>query len=134
MALCIQLLCVYIYVVDVSFCIFSMNKLYNLPRGFGACPQIEMLDCTYNNLSEHGLPSNFFCLGLVPFTYLSTVTCPFCYRYISLSALLLYCVIFCLCYKHGLFMSDKNLVFMSNKHFYYKCLNAMLFVICNFFC
>ena len=39
-----------------------MNRLNNLPRGFGAFPVIEVLDLTYNNLNERGLPGNFFCL------------------------------------------------------------------------
>lgn len=40
-----------------------MNKLNALPRGFGAFPALEVLDLTYNNLSEKSLPGNFFCLG-----------------------------------------------------------------------
>ena len=43
------------------FC--SMNRLYSLPRGFGAFPQLELLDLTYNNLSEKSLPANFFVMG-----------------------------------------------------------------------
>lgn len=31
-----------------------------LPRGFGSFPQLEILDLTYNNLSERSLPGNFF--------------------------------------------------------------------------
>jgi len=41
-----------------------MNKLNALPRGFGAFPALEVLDLTYNNLSENSLPGNFFCLGM----------------------------------------------------------------------
>lgn len=41
-----------------------MNKLNALPRGFGAFPALEVLDLTYNNLSEKSLPGNFFCLGM----------------------------------------------------------------------
>lgn len=40
-----------------------MNKLTVLPRGFGAFPVLEVLDLTYNNLSERSLPGNFFCLS-----------------------------------------------------------------------
>lgn len=40
-----------------------MNKLNGLPRGFGAFPALEVLDLTYNNLSEKSLPGNFFILG-----------------------------------------------------------------------
>ena len=42
---------------------FRMNKLTVLPRGFGAFPVLEVLDLTYNNLSERSLPGNFFCLS-----------------------------------------------------------------------
>lgn len=41
-----------------------MNKLTSLPRGFGAFPAIEVLDLTYNNLSEKSLPGNFFMMGM----------------------------------------------------------------------
>jgi len=37
-----------------------MNRLTNLPRGFGSFPSLQMLDLSYNNLSEQSLPSNFF--------------------------------------------------------------------------
>lgn len=40
-----------------------MNKLDMLPRGFGAFPVLEVLDLTYNNLSEKNLPGNFFMMG-----------------------------------------------------------------------
>ena len=40
-----------------------MNKLDALPRGFGAFPVLEVLDLTYNNLSEKNLPGNFFMMG-----------------------------------------------------------------------
>ena len=40
-----------------------MNKLASLPRGFGAFPVLEVLDLTYNNLTENGLPGNFFMIG-----------------------------------------------------------------------
>ncbi len=40
-----------------------MNKLYSLPRGFGAFPALELLDLTYNNLNEKSLPANFFVMG-----------------------------------------------------------------------
>ena len=40
-----------------------MNRLCVLPRGFGAFPALEVLDVTYNNLSENSFPANFFMLG-----------------------------------------------------------------------
>lgn len=40
-----------------------MNRLSELPRGFGAFPALEVLDLTYNNLNEKQLPGNFFCLS-----------------------------------------------------------------------
>ena len=40
-----------------------MNKLGSLPRGFGAFPVLEVLDLSYNNLTENGLPGNFFMIG-----------------------------------------------------------------------
>jgi len=52
---------------DVVFCfspfICSMNRLNTLPRGFGSLPALEVLDLTYNNLSENSLPGNFFYLS-----------------------------------------------------------------------
>lgn len=42
-----------------------MNRLSNLPRGFGAFPMLEVLDLTYNNLSEKNLPGNFFMIGML---------------------------------------------------------------------
>lgn len=41
----------------------SFNRLYTLPRGFGAFPVLEVLDLTYNNLNEKNLPGNFFMMG-----------------------------------------------------------------------
>ena len=38
----------------------SFNRISALPRGFGAFPLLEVLDLTYNNLSEKSLPNNFF--------------------------------------------------------------------------
>ena len=40
-----------------------MNRLYGLPRGFGAFPVLEVLDLTYNNLNEKSLSANFFVMG-----------------------------------------------------------------------
>ena len=40
-----------------------MNRLYALPRGFGSFPKLEVLDASYNNLTENSLPGNFFLLG-----------------------------------------------------------------------
>uniref|UniRef100_K1Q3C4 Ras suppressor protein 1 n=2 Tax=Magallana gigas TaxID=29159 RepID=K1Q3C4_MAGGI len=48
----------------------GMNKLNALPRGFGAFPALEVLDLTYNNLSEKSLPGNFFCLDTLRALYL----------------------------------------------------------------
>lgn len=42
---------------------FSLNRLTNLGRGFGACPSLEILDVTHNKLSEDGLPGNFWMMG-----------------------------------------------------------------------
>jgi hypothetical protein len=44
-----------------------MNKLTTLPRGFGAFPVLEVLDLTYNNLTEESLPGNFFMIGVLHF-------------------------------------------------------------------
>lgn len=45
--------------------LFSMNRLDALPRGFGSFPVLEVLDFTYNNISEgESLPGNFFMLGM----------------------------------------------------------------------
>lgn len=52
-------------------CRFRMNKLSTLPRGFGAFPSLEILDLTYNNLSENSLPENFFNLITLRALYLS---------------------------------------------------------------
>jgi Leucine-rich repeat (LRR) protein len=41
----------------------GMNRLWNLPRGFGAFPALEVLDLTYNNLNEKSLPGNFWMMG-----------------------------------------------------------------------
>lgn len=52
-----------------------MNKLNALPRGFGAFPALEVLDLTYNNLSENSLPGNFFCLGMFTSCRIDFATC-----------------------------------------------------------
>ena len=39
----------------------AVNRLWELPRGFGACPMLQVLDITYNNLTE--LPNNFHYLN-----------------------------------------------------------------------
>lgn len=41
----------------------AINRLYSLPRGFGAFPVLEVLDLTYNNLNNESLPGNFFMMG-----------------------------------------------------------------------
>lgn len=48
----------------------GINKLNNLPRGFGSFPSIEVLDLSYNNLSENSLPSNFFIMSTLRALYL----------------------------------------------------------------
>ena len=50
-----------------------MNKLSSLPRGFGAFPALEVLDLTYNYLSEKSLPANFFMLGTGKLSYLMLI-------------------------------------------------------------
>jgi Leucine-rich repeat (LRR) protein len=47
------------------FVTIRMNRLISLPRGFGAFPALEVLDLTYNLLSEKSLPGNFFMLGII---------------------------------------------------------------------
>merc|ERR550532_1720775 len=49
----------------------GMNRLYSLPRGFGAFPMLEVLDVTYNNLTENSLPNNFFCLDTLRALYMA---------------------------------------------------------------
>ncbi|XP_034500047.1 ras suppressor protein 1 isoform X3 [Ailuropoda melanoleuca] len=49
----------------------NMNRLNTLPRGFGSLPALEVLDLTYNNLSENSLPGNFFYLTTLRALYLS---------------------------------------------------------------
>ena len=46
-----------------------MNRLNELPRGFGAFPVLEVLDLTYNNLNEKKLPGNFFMMGTNALSY-----------------------------------------------------------------
>lgn len=43
--------------------LLRINKLKELPKGFGACPTLEVLDLTYNNLTDASFPGNFFYLG-----------------------------------------------------------------------
>jgi hypothetical protein len=47
-----------------------MNKLSKLPRGFGSFPVIEILDLSYNILSENSLPTNFFIMETLRALYL----------------------------------------------------------------
>ncbi|CAL4065556.1 unnamed protein product, partial [Meganyctiphanes norvegica] len=51
-------------------CCCSMNRLDSLPRGFGSFPLLEVLDVTYNNISEETLPGNFFMLESLRALYL----------------------------------------------------------------
>ena len=48
---------------------YSFNRLSILPRGFGAFPQLEILDLTSNCLSEKSLPNNFYELSNFLFKY-----------------------------------------------------------------
>ena len=48
-----------------NFIEIRFNKISVLPRGFGAFPTLEVLDLTYNNISEKSLPNNFFELSMV---------------------------------------------------------------------
>ena len=40
-----------------------MNRLCELPRGFGSFPALEVLDLTYNNLTNTSFSANFTYLG-----------------------------------------------------------------------
>ena len=40
-----------------------MNRLCELPRGFGSFPALEILDLTYNNLTSSSFSANFAYLG-----------------------------------------------------------------------
>ena len=44
-------------------CCCSLNRLVELPRGFGTAPSLAILDLTYNNLSDDSFPGNFSYLG-----------------------------------------------------------------------
>ena len=57
------------YIYNFVYAIFRLNHLKTLPKGFGACPMLEVLDLTYNNLNEASLSANFFYLGKL-FMYL----------------------------------------------------------------
>ena len=48
-----------------------MNKLEGLPRGFGSFPILEVLDLSYNNLSDEGMPGNFWMMNSLRALYLS---------------------------------------------------------------
>ena len=50
-----------------------MNRLTTLPRGFGSFPVLEVLDLSYNDLNEGGLPANFFMLQTLRALYLRQV-------------------------------------------------------------
>ncbi len=41
----------------------SLNRLCELPRGFGSFPALEILDLTYNNLTNASFSANFTYLG-----------------------------------------------------------------------
>ena len=42
---------------------YRLNRLAELPRGFGTAPSLAILDLTYNNLSDDSFPGNFSYLG-----------------------------------------------------------------------
>ena len=42
---------------------YSLNRLCELPRGFGSFPALEILDLTYNNLTNSSFSANFSYLG-----------------------------------------------------------------------
>ena len=48
-----------------------MNKLEGLPRGFGSFPVLEVLDLSYNDLSDEGMPGNFWMMHCLRALYLS---------------------------------------------------------------
>ena len=48
-----------------------MNKLESLPRGFGSFPILEVLDLSYNNLGDNGMPGNFWMMHCLRALYLS---------------------------------------------------------------
>ena len=45
------------------FSLCSLNRLCELPRGFGSFPALEILDLTYNNLTNSSFSANFSYLG-----------------------------------------------------------------------
>ena len=49
----------------------AMNKLEGLPRGFGSFPVLEVLDLSYNDLSDEGMPGNFWMMHCLRALYLS---------------------------------------------------------------
>lgn len=48
-----------------------MNKLESLPRGFGSFPILEVLDLSYNFLSDESMPGNFWMMQCLRALYLS---------------------------------------------------------------
>ena len=48
----------------------GMNKLNRLPRGFGNFPMLEILDLSYNHLSENELLGNFWMMQTLRALYL----------------------------------------------------------------
>ncbi len=47
----------------------SFNRLSELPRSFGSFQKLEILDLSYNNLTEKSLPNNFFELSKIIFIF-----------------------------------------------------------------
>ena len=43
--------------------LYRLNRLCELPRGFGSFPALEILDLTYNNLTNSSFSANFSYLG-----------------------------------------------------------------------
>ena len=58
---CIYSTCTHIQCNLFTLC--SLNRLCELPRGFGSFPALEILDLTYNNLTNSSFSANFSYLG-----------------------------------------------------------------------
>ena len=49
--------------ITIFFSLISLNRLCELPRGFGSFPSLQILDLTYNNLTSISFSANFAYLG-----------------------------------------------------------------------
>ena len=52
-----------IIIIIVLLSLYRLNRLCELPRGFGSFPALEILDLTYNNLTNSSFSANFSYLG-----------------------------------------------------------------------